>query len=258
MFYNKRLIIPDSLRQEFVDLLHKSHQGVVSTKLLAQESVYWPGIMLDIENVVLNCLTCQKYARSNMREPLQPHEVPEVPWQKIGIDFKSVGSLNFIVIVDYFSKFIVVNKLQTKTAESVISSLKNVFATHGLPEEIFSDNGPPFNSREFYNFVTQYDIKVSTSSPYYAASNGMVERAIQSVKGLLVKSYEENRDPFLAILCYNITPKQGLPSPSQLLMGRRLRTTLPVSRKLLGISQLQCKSCKKYIEIKTGKTKTFL
>lgn len=185
LFFRKRLIIPSSLRQEFLKLTHRSHQGVVSCKKLAQECIYWPGITSDIENLVLNCQICQLYARSNEKEPLTPHKIPDLPWMKIGIDFKSLGNLDFLVIVDYFSKFVIVNKLQSKTADSVLSSLKNVFAIHGLPLEIFSDNGPPFNSTAFADFASKYDIKLTTSSPHYPQSNGMVERAIQTVKGLL-------------------------------------------------------------------------
>lgn len=233
LFYKNRTIIPETLKHEFLELLHRSHQGVVSTKLLAQDSVYWPGIMVDIENMVLSCIVCQRYSRSNSKEPLQPHTVPELPWQKIGIDFKSLGTLNFLIIVDYFSKFIVVNKIVSKTAESVISTLKNVFQLTGLPQEIFSDNGPPYNSKQFSDFAAKYDIKLCTSSPQYAQSNGMVERAIETAKSLLTKSYQQGTDPCLAILDYNVTPKQGLPPPSQLLMGRRLRTTLPVIKRYL-------------------------
>jgi len=233
LFYKRRIIVPESLKQEFLTLLHEAHQGVVSTNLLAQESVYWPGITSEIEDMVLSCPICQHYSRSNTREPLQSHKVPDLPWQKIGIDFKTMGSIDFIIVVDYFSKFIVVNKLTNKTAATVISSLKNIFAIMGLPQEIFSDNGPPFNSREFASFASKYQIKTQTSSPNYPASNGMVERAIQTVKSLLTKSYEDSKDSFAAVLNYNITPKPDMPSPSQLIMGRRLRTTLPVTKSIL-------------------------
>lgn len=61
----------------------------------------------------------------------------------------------------------------------------------------------------------------------------MIERTIQTVKGLLIKTYQNVEDPFLAILNYNSTPKQDLPAPNMMLMGGRLRTTLPVGIELL-------------------------
>lgn len=233
LFYKKRLLIPESLRAEFLELIHQTHQGVVSCKKRAQESIYYPGIMSDIEKTVLSCATCQMYGRTNQKEPLTPHKPPELPWEKIGIDFMMLGQFDFLVIVDYYSKFAVVNKLSSKTAASVISSLKNVFAMYGIPLEIFSDNGPPFNSREIHDFAKRYHITLKTSSPHYPRSNGMVERTIQTVKGLLYKAMENKEDPFLAILNYNSTPKQQLPAPSMLLMGRRLRSTIPVHKDTL-------------------------
>nr|CAI5849336.1 unnamed protein product [Callosobruchus analis] len=233
LFYKSRLIIPSRLREEFLTLLHKSHQGVVACKKLAEQSIYYPGWLKDVENVVLSCSVCQSYSRSNQREPLTPHDIPDLPWQKIGIDFMLLARTDFLIVVDYFSKFTVVNKLTSKTAEAVISTLKNIFSTNGLPQEIFSDCGPPFTSHQFESFAKQYDIMLSTSSPYYPRSNGMIERAIQSVKGLLAKCLQDGGDPFLAILSYNTTPKQDLPAPCDILMGRKLRTTLPVSKKLL-------------------------
>lgn len=233
LFYKKRLLIPLKLQHEFLELMHKSHQGVVSSKKLAQECIYWPGICNDIENLVLSCQTCQKYARRNQREPLQPHKIPDLPWEKIGIDFMYLDGLNFLIIVDYFSKFVIVNKLHSKTADSVISALKNIFSMHGLPLEIFSDNGPPFNSADFSNLATKYEIKLTTSSPHYPRSNGMVERTVQTVKGLLTKAMRDDEDPFLSILSYNSTPKQDIPAPCDLLMGRKLRTALPVPRNAL-------------------------
>ncbi|GJQ67554.1 hypothetical protein Trydic_g8364 [Trypoxylus dichotomus] len=172
------------------------------------------------------------YSKSNPREPLSSHAIPERPWQKIGMDVKALD-LEFLVIVDYYSKFTVVNRLNSKTPGSVISTLKKVFSMNGLPSQIFSDNGPPFNSKEFHIFTKEYGIKVVTSSPYYPRSNGMVERTIQTVKGLLTKSFQDRQDPFLAILNYNTTPKQNRSAPFTLLIGRRLRTTLPINESLL-------------------------
>lgn len=233
LFYDKRIIVPRKLRNEFIGLIHRAHQGVVACKKNAADTVYWPGISSEIEKIVLACDTCQEYARSNPKEPLTPHAAPEYPWLKVGIDFKNQGKEDFIVVADYFSKFVIVNKLSSKTASSVISSLKNIFAINGIPLEIFSDNGPPFNSREFKIFAEKYDITLSTSSPHYPRSNGLIARHIGTVKSLLTKAIQDNQDPLLAILNYNITPKNNLPAPCSLLMGRRLRTELPVAKLLL-------------------------
>ena len=145
-----------------------------------------------------------------MREPLKSHDVPNLPWQKIAIDFMTVASQDFLLLIGYFSKFIVVNKITSKNAQTIITNLKNIFAINGLPMEIFSDNGPPFDCKEYMMFAKRYDIKLTTSSPRYPRSNGMVERSIQTVKGLFYKAMQEQKDPFLVVLDYNATPKQDL------------------------------------------------
>ncbi|GJQ79391.1 hypothetical protein Trydic_g16250 [Trypoxylus dichotomus] len=142
--------------------------GVVSCKKRAQEAIHYPGVISDIEELVLGCNICHMYSKSNPREPLFSHEIPERPWQKIGMDFNALRNLDFLVIVDYYSKFTVVNWLNSKT---------------------FFDNGPPFNSKKFHIFAKEYGIELVTSSPHYARPNGMVERTIQTIKGLLVKSF---------------------------------------------------------------------
>lgn len=225
LFYKKRLIVPKSLRNEFLSLIHQNHQGVVLSKNVAQETIYWPGISKDVENMVLSCMMCQMHSKSNIKQPLHPHDIPKLPWEKVGIDFKSDNGVDFLVVVDYLSKFLVLNRISSKTAVSVISNLKNIFVMHGIPQTIFSDNGPPFQSREFKEFANQYTIDLQTSAPLYPKSNGMIERTIEDVKALLQKS---NDDLFLAVLNYNNTPKIDNKSPSELLMGRRLRAVIPV------------------------------
>lgn len=99
LFLGNRLVIPTKLRTEFLELTHKAHQGVVSCKKLAQNAMFWPGISKDVEGFVLACKICQLYARSNQKEPLSPHQVPDYPWEKIGIDFKSLKAEYFIVVL---------------------------------------------------------------------------------------------------------------------------------------------------------------
>jgi hypothetical protein len=229
LFYGTRLLIPKTLRFEILNVLHNAHQGAAVCKLKAQDTVFWPGISTDIENFVSNCVTCRMTSRANSKMPLYPHEVPDGPWMKLGVDFFSYQHHDYILVVDYFSKFISVQALASKTASSVVGILKNLFCVQGLPQVIFSDNGPPFNSLLFKQFAQKYNITLETSSPYHSQSNGMVERSIQTIKNMLVKT----NDLFLTVLEYNASPKVDLPSPSQMLMGRRLRTVLPAHKDVL-------------------------
>ena len=129
-----------------------------------------------------------------------------------------------MLVSDYFSRYLKVVKLTTTTFTSVIRALKMIFSQYGIPEVVRSDNGPQYASKEFEEFAKSYGFRHETSSPLYPQSNGLAERMVQTAKRLLSRS----DDPQLALLTYRATP---LPwcnlSPSQLLMGRNLRTTVP-------------------------------
>ena len=111
----------------------------------------------------------------------------------------------------------------------MITAAKELFSTHGIPDIVISDNGPCFSALSFQEFAAKYGFLHTTSSPRYPRANGEVERVVKTVKGLLKK----NDDPYLALLSYRATPLQTGLSPSELLMGRRPRTQLPVLAKTL-------------------------
>lgn len=130
----------------------------------------------------------------------------------------------YLLLVDYFSRFIEVAKLTHTTSIAVIGHMKSIFARHGIPVEVRSDNGPQFSSERFQKFASEWGFVHTTSSPRFPQSNGEAERAVRTVKNLLKKE----SDPYLAFLAYRATPLANGHSPAELLMGRRLRTTVPI------------------------------
>ena len=109
-----------------------------------------------------------------------------------------------------------------------------MFAHHGIPVEIVSDN-MPFLSNEFLTFANAWGIKTTTSGPTYSQSNGQAEGCVvQTMKNVFKKAHEQNRDPYLALLEYRNSPITGLKyPPAQILMSRRLRSKIPVATSLL-------------------------
>ena len=223
LLYNNRIVVPSAMRQEALNKIHEGHQGAERCRWRTKSSVWWPGITAQIKQMVENCKTCAKIAH-HRREPLITASLPEYPWEVVGTDLFELQGRQYLVVVDYFSRYPEVAKLTSTTASSVIAILKACFARHGIPKTVRSDNGPQFTSREFTEFATSYGFEHRTSSPHYPQSNGMVERAVKTVKKLL----KQSSDPYLAVLSFRATPLPwcGL-SPSELLMGRQIRTTVP-------------------------------
>ncbi|UYV62790.1 K02A2.6-like, partial [Cordylochernes scorpioides] len=227
------IMVPSTLRKEILQVVHSSHQGIAASKEKARSAFYWPGMITQVENEVEKCRTCQEYSRKNPEESRIAHEIPEFPWEKIAVDFMEVSGTSSILVVDYHSKFVEIRKLSSKRETETIMQLKTIFRTHGIPRTLVSDNGPPFNSTGFKNFAQKYEFKHQTSSPKYPRSNGQVERTIQTIKGLIIKAVKSGRDPNLALMEFNNTPKYDLPSPTQMLMGRSVRTLSTYTRQQL-------------------------
>ena len=84
MYAGERVVIPNSMRSEMLQKIHESHLGMEKCRARARSVMYWPAISNDINEMIAKCSTCVKYRRENEREPLTPHEVPLLPWQKLG------------------------------------------------------------------------------------------------------------------------------------------------------------------------------
>ena len=122
------------------------------------------------------------------------------------------------------SRYIALAKLRNTSADEVILNTKSIFARHGIPDQVISDNGPQYSSEAFAQFAQYYGFEHVTSSPYFPQSNGEAERAVQTIKNLMKKK----DDLYLAILAYRTTPTEIGYSPAELLMSRKLRTTVPL------------------------------
>nr|XP_050052015.1 uncharacterized protein K02A2.6-like [Dermacentor andersoni] len=161
--------------------------------------------------------------------PLLSHDVPSLPWEVVGMDLFSFEGHEFALIVDFYSFFFEIREFRTTTASSLNTWCSQIFSVHGLPRKLCTDNGPPFNSSEFKDFLNTLAVDHITSSPYHPRSNGMTERAVQEAKKLLKKCSFKMPVFQMALLEWRNTPRDDvLQSPVQRLMGRQTRTLLPV------------------------------
>ena len=194
----------------------------------------------------------QKFQHS---KPLLTSALPDNPWQKVFTDLFEWKNSSYVLAVDYYSRYIELAKLSSTTSTEVIKNLKSFFSRHGLPQTVVSDNGFQYASAVFKTFAKQNGFTHNTSSPQFPQANAAAERAVRTIKELLNK----NDDPYLAILAYRSTPLENGYSSAELLMGRKLQTTIPTTLhtmkpQLPNTSQLQTKER----HIKKGQQKTFI
>ncbi|CAC5417870.1 unnamed protein product [Mytilus coruscus] len=160
-------------------------------------------------------------------------ETPELLWMTVGTDIFYWNNNNYLIIVDYYSRYFEIAKLENIRASCVITHIKSVFARHGIPSKVRSDSGSQYVSAEFRQFAESWGFTHTVSSPHYQQSIGLAERFVQSVKKMLSKSKQDGKDPYIAMLKYRNTPLENLDSSAQLLMNRRLRTTIPTIKNRL-------------------------
>ena len=214
MLFGNRIVIPTTKQQEVLEKLNQGHQGIHRCRLRARHSVWWPGLSTKMEQYVY----CPQCSRENalVKEPLLPTPLPEFPWQRIATDLFQLGNTIYLIAVDYFSRFPEVVTLPSPTSKSIILALKSMFARHGIPETVISDNGPQYSSAEFQQFAEEYGFLHITSSSHFPQSNGQAEEGVKTIKKFLRIS----EDPFLSLLPYRAPPSTMVQSvPSRIANG---------------------------------------
>ncbi|CAB4008143.1 Transposon Ty3-G Gag-Pol poly [Paramuricea clavata] len=234
VFTGERVVILQAMRSKMLGKVHNSHLGVNGCLNRAQECLYWPGMSNDNKNHVSTCEACREYERSQPKETLCSHEVPNRPWQRVGIDLFELERKHYLITADYFSDFVELDHLKNISSVQVIRKIKSYFARHGIPEQVITDNGPQFVAHDFQIFTKEWDFEHITCSPYHSQANGKAESAVKEAKKILRKSKKAKSDAFLAVLDHRNTPSTSMKSsPAQRLLNRRARTLLPTTAKLL-------------------------
>ena len=183
-----------------------------------------------LEKLVQRCDTRQLHNNSPPAAPLHPWEWPEKPWTRIHIDYAGpfLGKM-LLVAVDATSKWIETHIMSSTTSTATVNKLREIFAEHGLPEILVSDNAANFISEEFETFMRKNGIVHVTSAPYHPASNGLGERAVHTVKSGIIKTAGDNMEVKLQrfLFDYRRTPQSTTgKSPIEILNNRKMRSRL--------------------------------
>lgn len=126
--------------------------------------------------MVERCTICLERRKSNPKEPMISHQIPERPWQVITTDLFMWNGDDCLLAVDCYSRFFELDRLRSTTLTAVIRKLKGIFARLAVPEKMISDNGPQYSSHDLKDFAVQCDFVHVTSSPHYPQSNCITEK----------------------------------------------------------------------------------
>ncbi|XP_048586621.1 uncharacterized protein K02A2.6-like [Nematostella vectensis] len=230
-FRGTRIVIPTTMRTNMTT--RASHLGVQYTTNTARDIMYWPDMSADLTEAVQRCSTCQEMQPAPQKEPMMTHSIPQVPWQVAASDCLEMQGEHYLVLEDLYSDYIELVQLQDMSSKTLIKQMKPIFATHGTPAVLISDNGTSYSSQEFREFTKAWEIYHVTVSPHHHRSNGKVESAVKIMKRIIIKAKKDGSDLWNSLLGWRNSPTPGTSSsPAQRLMSRRTRSMLPCSQAL--------------------------
>ena len=177
----------------------------------------------DIRALISNCSACQKFQSRQPAETLR-NELPTTqPWTCLATDIFEYEGKSYLIIVDRFSKFIVVCKVADHSSEHTVAAFLQVFSEFGVPDSVCCNRGTNFTAQLFLSFCKGLEIKLSFSSVYHHSGNP-AERAVHIIKNIMNKCANTNTNWRLGLLEYLCSPLSArLASPAKLLATHRYK-----------------------------------
>ena len=206
--------MPKNLQLVYIDKIYVGHEQASpeSLRIPSLERIYQGHFISNQQNVPSNPQYFQYISE------VLPH-----PWHTLGTDLFYHRKQDYLVLVDYFSKFLIVKKLPNSTSGAVVKELSITFSEYGISFIIWSDNGPCYSSQEFKTLVQDLQVTHCTSSPHYPQFNGMVESMAKISKNLIEKAIQSDKPWHSFIQEYRITLLSStISSPAEILFGRQI------------------------------------
>ena len=233
VIYNgNRIAVPYACRRDILLKLHSSHCGQSKMLEYAQQLYFWPGMTLDVRQLVDTCDSCQELRPSKPLEPTSEQTIPLAPMSHVSVDLFQNAGVTYVVMVDRFSGWPFYSPLIKTDTGAVLHKLKTWFEIFGFPLAIRTDGGPQFRN-EFKSFCRTNGIAHELSSAYNPTSNGHAESAVKNIKHMIIKCKKSKTQISTALAHFRNTPRQDGVSPAQLFLQRRIRINLPVLSKHL-------------------------
>ena len=167
----QHIVISQVLKPRILDQLHINHMGIKKSKLLACKSIYWTNINNDIESFSKNCTTCFTFQQTQPMDKIIHHDILVRPQDVFSADMFTLDNKQYLCIVDYHSKFLIIKKTAHLSADNLILMCKITFAEKCIPKKIISDSGSNFISDKFKTLCKNLKIEQAFLSLYHYQSN---------------------------------------------------------------------------------------
>lgn len=237
IFRGEQIVLPTSLKRKTIKIAHQmGHMGVTKTKRMLREKYWFPEMNKMTDQILNQCFPCQVSTKDHRTEPIKTTSIPKKPWDAIAIDFGGPypdGHYN-LVVTDKRTRYPEVERTPSTACKPTTERLKKMFATHGTPRTVDSDNGPPFNSHEFREFAEEEGFRHHRVTPLHARANGQAESFMKMLNKTeeiaeleAGNDYEKKRRIQNMLTAYRSTPHPATGiAPYQAMMNRNVRTKL--------------------------------
>ena len=192
---NSCVIIPSVLHEKAISIAHEGHQGLVNTKQLLKEKVWFPGIDQLMKRRTETCLACGANNIDSHPKPLQMSALPPAPWHIVHIDFcvPFLTGEYLLVVIDAYCRFPEVDIARSISAAATIPNLYWIFAMHGIPLVLCSDNSPPFLSPEIKRYIKEKGIDHKKITPLWSQANMEAEGYMKPLTKAIRSAHTEEK-----------------------------------------------------------------
>ena len=172
----EKIILPGSMVKEVLEKAHQGggHPGMTNLKRRIRSHFFWPSCNDDVKDFVSKCQECAMFTQKNRKPLLVPHDLSKYnAWERLSLDF--FGPLrnrkSILVVQDMVSRFPAAKIMEKTDSKAVIAALEEIFSSYGIPLVSRTDNGPPFNSKEFEEYLVAKGIVHEKTHPYHQNAN---------------------------------------------------------------------------------------
>ena len=167
-----------------------------------------------MERRIASCIPCQASINTSQREPLKMSPTPDGLWLEASADFCGPFPTGEIVLVvlDTYSKYPEVEIVSSTAARNALPALERIFATHGIPEVLKTDNGLPFQGQAFHEFAAEKGFHHRKITPLWPEANGHVEGFMKNLGKVAQTAHSQKKRLEERVICV-LSQLQGHTSP---------------------------------------------